>query len=160
MWNARTSTGSTTNGASGPAPFPRIPIVFRALSRLARERSHRPRRCCRPRPDRGCDSSRDRGRPGRSGARRVLRISVLRKVAFRSVPSAPNHRPVERSRVIFFTGLSIDENSQFEGSSQQVENPTDAPSVDAKGPQKKAGPRSATVYRSRSGGCAKALARA
>jgi hypothetical protein len=43
--------------------------------------------------------------------------------------------------VIFFTGLSIDKNSQFEGSSQQVVNPTDALSVDAKGPQKKAGPR-------------------
>jgi hypothetical protein len=29
--------------------------------------------------------------------------------------------------------LSIDENSLFEGSSRRVENPTDAPSVDAKG---------------------------
>jgi hypothetical protein len=28
--------------------------------------------------------------------------------------------------------LSIDENSVFEGSSRRVENPTDAPSVDAK----------------------------
>jgi hypothetical protein len=31
--------------------------------------------------------------------------------------------------------LSIDEDSLFEGSSRRVENPTDAPSVDAKGPQ-------------------------
>jgi hypothetical protein len=31
--------------------------------------------------------------------------------------------------------LSIDENSQFEGSSRRVENPTDLPSVEAKGPQ-------------------------
>jgi cytoskeletal protein CcmA (bactofilin family) len=39
---------------------------------------------------------------------------------------------------IFHRSLSIDENSQFEGSSQRVENPTDpSPSVDAKGPQKK-----------------------
>ena len=39
---------------------------------------------------------------------------------------------------IFHRSLSIDENSQFEGSSRRVENPT-APSsgVDAKGPQKK-----------------------
>jgi len=34
--------------------------------------------------------------------------------------------------------LSIDENSQFEGSSRRVENPTDpSPSVDAKDAQKK-----------------------
>ena len=33
--------------------------------------------------------------------------------------------------------LSIDENSQFEGSSRRVENPTEpSASVDAKGPQK------------------------
>jgi hypothetical protein len=33
--------------------------------------------------------------------------------------------------------LSIDENSQFEGSSRRVENPTEpSSSVDAKGPQK------------------------
>jgi hypothetical protein len=32
---------------------------------------------------------------------------------------------------------AIDENSQFEGSSRQVENPIDSSSVDAKGPQKK-----------------------
>jgi hypothetical protein len=31
--------------------------------------------------------------------------------------------------------LSIDENSLFEGSSRRVENPTDPPSVDAKGPE-------------------------
>jgi cytoskeletal protein CcmA (bactofilin family) len=36
---------------------------------------------------------------------------------------------------IFHRSLSIDENSLFEGSSRRVENPTDAPSVDAKGPQ-------------------------
>jgi cytoskeletal protein CcmA (bactofilin family) len=36
---------------------------------------------------------------------------------------------------IFHRSLSIDENSQFEGSSRRVENPTDAPSVDAKGPR-------------------------
>src|SRR6266516_1050907 len=34
---------------------------------------------------------------------------------------------------IFHRSLSIDENSLFEGSSRRVENPTDAPSVDAKG---------------------------
>src|SRR6516164_9027420 len=39
---------------------------------------------------------------------------------------------------IFHRTLSIDENSQFEGSSRRVENPTDPSwSVDAKGPQKK-----------------------
>src|SRR6516164_18668 len=39
---------------------------------------------------------------------------------------------------IFHRSLSIDENSQFEGSSRRVENPTDpSASVDAKGPQKK-----------------------
>jgi cytoskeletal protein CcmA (bactofilin family) len=37
-----------------------------------------------------------------------------------------------------FRSLSIDENSQFEGSSRRVENPTDlSSSVDTKGPQKK-----------------------
>ena len=35
---------------------------------------------------------------------------------------------------IFHRSLSIDENSLFEGSSRRVENPTDLPSVDAKGP--------------------------
>ena len=34
---------------------------------------------------------------------------------------------------IFHRSLSIDENSLFEGSSRRVENPTDAPAVDAKG---------------------------
>jgi cytoskeletal protein CcmA (bactofilin family) len=39
---------------------------------------------------------------------------------------------------IFHRSLSIDENSQFEGSSRRVENPTDpSSSVDAKIPQKK-----------------------
>ena len=39
---------------------------------------------------------------------------------------------------IFHRSLSIDENSQFEGSSRRVENPTDPSSdIDAKGPQKK-----------------------
>ena len=39
---------------------------------------------------------------------------------------------------IFHRSLSIDENSQFEGSSRRVENPSDpSSSVDAKGPQKK-----------------------
>jgi len=39
---------------------------------------------------------------------------------------------------IFHRSLSIDENSQFEGSSRRVENPTDpSSSVDAKGAQKK-----------------------
>ena len=38
---------------------------------------------------------------------------------------------------IFHKSLSIDENSQFEGSSRRVENPTEpSSSVDAKGPQK------------------------
>ena len=38
---------------------------------------------------------------------------------------------------IFHRTLSIDENSQFEGSSRRVENPTEpSSSVDAKGPQK------------------------
>ena len=36
---------------------------------------------------------------------------------------------------IFHKSLSIDENSQFEGSSRRVENPTDLPSVEAEGPQ-------------------------
>src|SRR5919204_4253688 len=35
---------------------------------------------------------------------------------------------------IFHRSLSIDESSLFEGSSRRVENPTDAPSVDAKRP--------------------------
>jgi cytoskeletal protein CcmA (bactofilin family) len=35
---------------------------------------------------------------------------------------------------IFHRSLSIDENSLFEGSSRRVENPTESPSVDAKGP--------------------------
>ena len=39
---------------------------------------------------------------------------------------------------IFHRTLSIDENSQFEGSSRRVENPTEpSSSVEAKGPQKK-----------------------
>jgi cytoskeletal protein CcmA (bactofilin family) len=38
---------------------------------------------------------------------------------------------------IFHRSLSIDENSQFEGSSWRVENPIDSSSVDAKGPRKK-----------------------
>src|SRR5439155_24085239 len=37
---------------------------------------------------------------------------------------------------IFHRSLSIDENSQFEGSSRRVENPTDPSSSDAKGLQK------------------------
>jgi cytoskeletal protein CcmA (bactofilin family) len=38
---------------------------------------------------------------------------------------------------VFHRSLSIDENSQFEGSSRRVENPTEpSSSVDAKGPQK------------------------
>jgi cytoskeletal protein CcmA (bactofilin family) len=36
---------------------------------------------------------------------------------------------------IFHRSLSIDENSLFEGSSRRVENPTDAPAVDAEGPR-------------------------
>jgi cytoskeletal protein CcmA (bactofilin family) len=36
---------------------------------------------------------------------------------------------------IFHRSLSIDENSLFEGSSRRAENPTDLPSVEAKGPQ-------------------------
>jgi cytoskeletal protein CcmA (bactofilin family) len=36
---------------------------------------------------------------------------------------------------IFHRSLSIDENSLFEGSSRRVENPTDLPSVEAKGSQ-------------------------
>jgi cytoskeletal protein CcmA (bactofilin family) len=36
---------------------------------------------------------------------------------------------------IFHRSLSIDENSLFEGSSRRVEDPTDTPSVEAKGPQ-------------------------
>ena len=36
---------------------------------------------------------------------------------------------------IFHRSLSIDENSVFEGSSRRVENPTDQPSIGAKGPQ-------------------------
>src|SRR6266566_1956861 len=35
---------------------------------------------------------------------------------------------------IFHRSLSIDENSLFEGSSRRVENPTEPPSVDVKGP--------------------------
>jgi cytoskeletal protein CcmA (bactofilin family) len=39
---------------------------------------------------------------------------------------------------IFHKSLSIDENSQFEGSSRRVENPTEIPSsIDAKAPQTK-----------------------
>ena len=38
-------------------------------------------------------------------------------------------------RDIFHRSLSIDENSLFEGSSRRVENPTEAPLVDAKGLQ-------------------------
>ena len=34
---------------------------------------------------------------------------------------------------IFHRSLTIEENSVFEGSSRRVENPTDAPAVDAKG---------------------------
>jgi cytoskeletal protein CcmA (bactofilin family) len=37
---------------------------------------------------------------------------------------------------IFHRSLTIEENSVFEGSSRRVENPTDPPSLDAKGPQK------------------------
>src|SRR6516165_5071041 len=42
---------------------------------------------------------------------------------------------------IFHRTLSIDENSQFEGSSRRVENPTEpSSSIDAKDPQKRPGP--------------------
>ena len=44
---------------------------------------------------------------------------------------------------IFHRSLSIDENSMFEGSSRRVENPTEQPSIDAKGPQEEDMPRSA-----------------
>jgi cytoskeletal protein CcmA (bactofilin family) len=44
---------------------------------------------------------------------------------------------------IFHRSLSIDENSMFEGSSRRVENPTEQPSIDAKGPQEEDVPRSA-----------------
>ena len=37
---------------------------------------------------------------------------------------------------IFHRSLSIDETSQFEGSSRRVENPTEPSSIDAKDPQK------------------------
>src|SRR6201993_4482900 len=47
---------------------------------------------------------------------------------------------------IFHRSLSIDENSQFEGSSRRVENPTDlSSSVDAKGPEKKDNPAPAPL---------------
>ena len=39
------------------------------------------------------------------------------------------------SSCIFHRSLSIDESSLFEGSSRRVENPTDLPGVDAKGPK-------------------------
>jgi hypothetical protein len=52
----------------------------------------------------------------------------------------PPHREQNGGAVegdIFHRTLSIDENSQFEGSSRRVENPTEpSSSVDAKGPQK------------------------
>src|ERR1043166_8218046 len=38
---------------------------------------------------------------------------------------------------IFHRSLSIDENSQFDGSSRRVENPMDAPSIRANGPPEK-----------------------
>jgi cytoskeletal protein CcmA (bactofilin family) len=44
---------------------------------------------------------------------------------------------------IFHRSLSIDENSLFEGSSRRVENPTEAPLVDAKGLQEADMPSSA-----------------
>src|SRR3989449_9427659 len=44
---------------------------------------------------------------------------------------------------IFHRSLSIDENSMFEGSSRRVENPTDQPSIDAKGPQEEDMPSAA-----------------
>jgi cytoskeletal protein CcmA (bactofilin family) len=44
---------------------------------------------------------------------------------------------------IFHRSLSIDQNSLFEGSSRRVENPTDAPSLDAKGPRDEDAPSSA-----------------
>ena len=47
---------------------------------------------------------------------------------------------------IFHRSLSIDENSQFEGSSRRVENPTDlSSSVDAKCPEKKDNPAPAPL---------------
>jgi cytoskeletal protein CcmA (bactofilin family) len=64
---------------------------------------------------------------------------------------------------IFHRSLSIDENSQFEGSSRRVENPTEpSSSVDAKrpqkGPQKKdMAPRPVTVHRRRIDGWTEAL---
>jgi len=44
---------------------------------------------------------------------------------------------------IFHRSLSIDENSLFEGSSRRVENPTEQPSVETKGPQEEDMQRSA-----------------
>src|SRR5262245_30858396 len=65
--------------------------------------------------------------------RRALQSAAASRAL--SVPSASSCRTVVRSRVTFFIGR--DENSQFEGSSRRVENPTEpSSSVDAKGPQK------------------------
>jgi hypothetical protein len=70
----------------------------------------------------------------------VARAALQSAAASRalSVPSASSCKTVVRSRGdIFHRSLSIDENSQFEGSSRRVENPTEpSSSVDAKGPQK------------------------
>jgi cytoskeletal protein CcmA (bactofilin family) len=44
---------------------------------------------------------------------------------------------------IFHRSLSIDENSMFEGSSRRVENPTDQPTIETKGPREEDMPNSA-----------------
>jgi cytoskeletal protein CcmA (bactofilin family) len=44
---------------------------------------------------------------------------------------------------IFHRSLSIDENSMFEGSSRRVENPTDQPTIETKGPREEDMPSSA-----------------
>src|SRR6516162_5456593 len=87
--------------------------------RRSTPKAHR-KKTCRARPwPRICSALKNRH--PRSGPSR--RLSRSTRACIRDVAQR------------FRRSLSIDENSLFEGSSRRVENPTDLPSVDAKGPQ-------------------------
>jgi hypothetical protein len=70
------------------------------------------------------------------GSKRGLPLRIVPEGTIRAVRvKLQNGGAVEGD--IFHRSLSIDENSQFEGSSLRVENPIDSSSVDARGPRKK-----------------------
>src|SRR5262249_31060157 len=98
------------------------------------------------RPGRGQNQRQKRERPlasaptCRSSARSIVMVQRRSWAESKAscAPQISRSAMAHRSRAASLRTLSIDENSQFEGSSRRVENPTDpSASVDAKGPQKK-----------------------